>query len=149
MHVVTGTNGMPRPHPGRIDVHNCAYAVRVEWTADVIRARREARGLTQQQLADEVGVSRSVVNKWETGGRDPGGRSIRGLDRVLGTPDLIEGVSVADATDTELLTELLRRRLAADRTSGAPKPDLPTEHLAWDDEPGESQDDGDPDTGQP
>lgn len=117
--------------------------MRVEWTADVIRARREAKGLTQQQLADQVKVSRSIVNKWETGQREPSGRSIRGLDRVLGTPDISEGVSVTDATDTELLTELLRRRLAADRTSGGPKPPLPAEHLVWD----EPEADGKPGNG--
>lgn len=138
-------------HPGLSDAHNCAYAVRVEWTADVIRARREAKGLTQQQLADQVKVSRSIVNKWETGQREPGGRSIRGLDRILGTPDISEGVSVADATDTELLTELLRRRLAADRTSGAPHPPPPTEHLVWDEpeEDGKPVNNDDTETGDP
>src|SRR5581483_3037042 len=32
-----------------------------------IRAARQARGMTQEQLADEVGVSRSAVAQWETG----------------------------------------------------------------------------------
>ena len=32
-----------------------------------IRAARQARGITQEQLAEEVGVSRSAVAQWETG----------------------------------------------------------------------------------
>ena len=32
-----------------------------------IRQTRQARGLTQEQLAEEVGVSRSAVAQWETG----------------------------------------------------------------------------------
>ena len=34
---------------------------------DTIRALREFHGLTQQQLADNTGVTRETVNKWETG----------------------------------------------------------------------------------
>lgn len=32
-----------------------------------LKAARVTRGLTQAELADEMGVSRSIINKWETG----------------------------------------------------------------------------------
>jgi transcriptional regulator with XRE-family HTH domain len=32
-----------------------------------IRTLREAKGLTQQQLADELGVTKGAVSAWETG----------------------------------------------------------------------------------
>ena len=34
---------------------------------DVIRARRQALGLTQEGLAGQLGVSAPAVNKWEKG----------------------------------------------------------------------------------
>lgn len=37
------------------------------FTPEEIRARREALGLTQQQLADEFGVAVSTLNRWENG----------------------------------------------------------------------------------
>ena len=36
--------------------------------ADAIKALREARGLTQEQLAERMGVTRQAVSKWEAGG---------------------------------------------------------------------------------
>lgn len=33
----------------------------------LIAASRRARGLTQQQLAEELGVTNRAVSKWETG----------------------------------------------------------------------------------
>ena len=33
-------------------------------------AARVAAGLTQQELADKMGISRSTVNDWETGKRE-------------------------------------------------------------------------------
>jgi transcriptional regulator with XRE-family HTH domain len=36
-----------------------------------IRARREALGLSQEQLARIMGVSRSALNGWETGRSTP------------------------------------------------------------------------------
>ena len=33
----------------------------------IIRERRKALGLTQEEVADYLGVSTPAVNKWETG----------------------------------------------------------------------------------
>ena len=37
----------------------------------LICSRRKARGLTQEQLAEAVGVARQTVSKWETGETAP------------------------------------------------------------------------------
>lgn len=34
---------------------------------DVIRQKRRERGLTQEQVAERLGVSAPAVNKWESG----------------------------------------------------------------------------------
>lgn len=36
--------------------------------AGLIYARRKAKGLSQEQLAESLGVARQTVSKWETGG---------------------------------------------------------------------------------
>ena len=36
---------------------------------DVIRQKRRERGLTQEQVAERLGVSAPAVNKWESGAR--------------------------------------------------------------------------------
>ena len=46
-----------------------------------IRAARQNRGLTQDELADQVGVSRSAVAQWETG---RSGQVTGNLSRIAG-----------------------------------------------------------------
>ena len=46
-----------------------------------IRATRRERGLTQDELADQVGVSRSAVAQWETGRT---GQVTGNLSRIAG-----------------------------------------------------------------
>lgn len=36
-------------------------------TADDLKARRQAAGLTQQELANKLEVSRSLIARWEDG----------------------------------------------------------------------------------
>ena len=52
-----------------------------------IRQRRQALGLTQEQLAEALNVSRQSVSKWETG------QSVPDLDKIIRMADLF-GVSV-------------------------------------------------------
>lgn len=49
-----------------------------------IAAARKKKGLTQQQLADLVGVSREQVARWESGSNEPGDASKAKLKEVLG-----------------------------------------------------------------
>lgn len=49
-----------------------------------IRLLREMAGLSQQQLADKVGISRSAVAFWETGRSGHVGKHLGGLAQVLG-----------------------------------------------------------------
>lgn len=44
-----------------------AYAFPMQTMGDRIRALREARGLTQTQLGEFCGVSKSAVSQWEDG----------------------------------------------------------------------------------
>ena len=37
-------------------------------TGQLIRQLRREKGLTQEQLAEQLGVSRRSVSRWETGG---------------------------------------------------------------------------------
>lgn len=85
-----------------------------------IRRLREARGLTQQQLATAIGVGQRTVGNWERGETVPQNRM--GMLRAFFE---VDGASTDDpirsASDVVLLAELMRRaaeREAAAATSG-------------------------------
>ena len=52
------------------------------WDGEGVRALRESLGLTQQQLAAELGVRQQTVSEWETGLYRPRGASARMLSHV-------------------------------------------------------------------
>jgi transcriptional regulator with XRE-family HTH domain len=49
-------------------------------TADEIRALRVRLGLTQEQMAQRMGVSFATINRWENGKMTPRGLYARALD---------------------------------------------------------------------
>ncbi len=49
-----------------------------------LRAARDKAGLTQQQLADRVGINRVVLARWETDAREPSIGSVLALAEALG-----------------------------------------------------------------
>ena len=53
---------------------------------EVILAGRREKGLTQQALADLVGVKQSTVCLWETGQCNPSVPTIKKLSEVLDIP---------------------------------------------------------------
>ncbi|MFI8834446.1 helix-turn-helix transcriptional regulator [Streptomyces afghaniensis] len=67
---------------------------RVSW-----KAVKEAKGLTYQQIADELGLFRGSVEKWFTGEKRPSILNAIALARVLGIP--LEKV-LADIDDLDV-----------------------------------------------
>lgn len=54
----------------------------MDWREE-IRRRREERHLSQEELAEAVGVSRQAVSKWESGAAQPTGTNRRALLQAL------------------------------------------------------------------
>ncbi len=50
-------------------------AKRPKWDGDEVRALRRHLGLTQQEMADELGIRQQTVSEWETGMYQPRGTS--------------------------------------------------------------------------
>ena len=55
---------------------------RPTWSAAEVRALRKRLGLSQQQLADVLGVRQATVSEWETGVYQPRGASARLLTLI-------------------------------------------------------------------
>ena len=58
----------------------------MDWREE-IRRQREERHLSQEELAEAVGVSRQAVSKWESGAAQPTGANRRALLRALDLRD--------------------------------------------------------------
>lgn len=77
-----------------------------------IRAARESRGLTQEQLAHVLGVGQRTVGNWERGDSIP--RNRMGMLERFFAAELEADASdpLRAASDVALLSELLRRAAA-------------------------------------
>ncbi|MBR2890522.1 MAG: helix-turn-helix transcriptional regulator [Oscillospiraceae bacterium] len=49
-----------------------------------LRAARESKGLTQQQIADQMGIDKSTYCGYETGKRQPDLTKLKQLSQILG-----------------------------------------------------------------
>ena len=79
---------------------------------------RKALGLSQEQLAEQVGVSRQSISKWETGQSAPELDKVVALSRIFGistdellgnTPQKQENLSTANPINDYVRANLLRR----------------------------------------
>jgi transcriptional regulator with XRE-family HTH domain len=78
-----------------------------------IRAARLARGMTQADLAEAVGVSRSAVAQWETERSGQVRGNLTRIASVLGVTveHLLSGASQGERSGPETATELALLRL--------------------------------------
>ena len=79
-------------------------------TGPVIRRLREARGLTQAELADKVGGSSKAVSKWETAKGLPDISLLQPLAGALGV-SVIELMSGAPIVNRNVSCNLMRSKL--------------------------------------
>jgi len=55
-------------------------------STQVKKARREILGLTQRELANELGVDQVNVSRWERGVSEPRSQTLRRLSQISGQP---------------------------------------------------------------
>lgn len=68
-------------------------------TGDIIRALRNERNISQEQLGKKIGVTRSMIALYESGERLPSLSALIELSRALGvTTDYLLGVSQEKGT---------------------------------------------------
>ena len=79
-------------------------------TGTAIRRLRETKGLTQAQLADQVGVSAKAVSKWETAKGLPDISLIEPLSRALGV-SVLELMSGETVLNRNVSCNLLRSHI--------------------------------------
>lgn len=59
-------------------------AARQRSLGESIKAHRTARNMTQEFVAEELGVSRQAVSKWESGASDPSTSNLMALAQLFG-----------------------------------------------------------------
>lgn len=77
---------------------------------------RKARGMSQEELAEKVGVSRQAVSKWETGDAQP---------------DYVKLMALADALEVSLDDLCGRQTPSAPAGQAAPAPERPPKKRGW------------------
>lgn len=95
-------------------------------TGDDIRTARQRAGLTQAELAQQIGVSMRTVGNWERGDTPPNRYAAR-INAVLdGLINSAERPSIEDYSDAALLAEIARRfdstRSIRERSTDQPRP---------------------------
>ena len=55
---------------------------KAQWDRERIRALRQHMGLTQVEMAEELGIRQQTVSEWETGQYEPRGTSVTVLRMV-------------------------------------------------------------------
>ena len=73
---------------------------RPTWNAASIKDLRSHLGLTQQQLADEMGTRQQTISEWETGMYQPRGTAERLLSLVAERAGFRYGESDGDGPST-------------------------------------------------
>jgi transcriptional regulator with XRE-family HTH domain len=82
-----------------------------------IRQLREARGLTQQQLAAALGVGARTIGGWERDETVPKNR-MGMLRQFFGLDSAESDDPIRGASDVTLLAELMRRAAAREAATG-------------------------------
>ena len=88
-------------------------------TADRIQSLRKAKGMSQEELADRVGVSRQAVSKWESEQATPD------LDKVVIMSDIFEvttdyllkGIEPVKTDDHKTMADVLDQKILTEKNS--------------------------------
>ena len=70
---------------------------------EMLKERRTAAKMTQEFVAETIGVSRQAVSKWESGRSDPSTTNLIALAKLFGIEpeELLRAAEVKDESETE------------------------------------------------
>lgn len=92
------------------------------WDADGVRGLRRHMELTQEQLADALGVRQQTISEWETGQYQPRGASGRLLSIVADDAGYVYGAPSSGDVSLQRTGAEAAQRSAEDRGGSATKP---------------------------
>ena len=83
-------------------------------TGQFIAALRKEKGLTQQQLADQLNLSNKTISKWESGNGSPDLANLSPLADALGVTadELLRGERMAREPEAQGLTSAQKKERA-------------------------------------
>ena len=99
---------------------------RISYIPAVLRELRAALSLTQEQLAERLGVSFATVNRWEGGGNKPQRAALASIAKLADEA----GVSLETTSDAEVASKPGRR--GAVRKAATTPTTKPMEQMLWD-----------------
>ena len=82
---------------------------------EIIKTKREELGLTQQEIAEKLYVSRQTVSRWESGSRCPDLMTTKKIGNILGltVDELIPGEDLASYAPSKEKRPGIHKMLAA------------------------------------
>jgi transcriptional regulator with XRE-family HTH domain len=84
--------------------------------AERLRSEREYLNLTQEQVADVLGLSRAAISAIETGRRKVGGQELKQLAKLFGTTvDRLLGAELEEDETTQALFRTAKKLSTHDR----------------------------------
>ena len=88
-------------------------------TADRIQSLRKSKGMSQEELADAVGVSRQAVSKWESEQATPDLEKIVIMSDVfeVTTDYLLKGIEPVKTDDHKTMADLIDQKVLTEKNS--------------------------------
>lgn len=81
--------------------------------ADRIQSLRKSKGMSQEQLADAVGVSRQAVSKWESEQATPDLEKVVAMSEIfeVTTDYLLKGIEPLEGNDHKTMGDVIDQKI--------------------------------------
>ena len=91
--------------------------------ADRIQSLRKSKGMSQEELADAVGVSRQAVSKWESEQATPDLDKVVIMSEIFDvtTDYLLKGIEPVENTDHKTMADVVDQKILTPKNAGRAK----------------------------
>ena len=91
--------------------------------ADRIQSLRKSKGMSQEELADAVGVSRQAVSKWESEQATPDLEKVVSMSDIfeVTTDYLLKGIEPVKTDDHKTMADVIDQKVLTEKNSSRAK----------------------------